>query len=77
MPCFYFDLVTRHGFQQQGGMILEDFDAALDRADQLAAELYIVRPELRGCECAIRVTDEGGGEFYRTPIDAVPAFGRK
>jgi hypothetical protein len=77
MPCYYFDLVTRNGFQQQGGMILEDFAAASDRADQLAAELYIVRPELRGRECAIRVTDESGGELYRTPIDAVPVFSRK
>jgi hypothetical protein len=77
MPYFYFDLVVRNEFQQQGSMILEDVDGASDRADQLAAELYIVRPELRGCNCAIRVTDEGGGELYRTPIDAVPAFGRK
>jgi hypothetical protein len=38
MPCYYFDLVTPNGFQQQGGMILEDFDAASDRADRLAAD---------------------------------------
>jgi len=77
MPNFYFDLVTNRSLQQQGSMILEDFRAALDRADQLAAELYVIRPELRGCGCAIRVTDDDGEELYRTPLDALPAFGRK
>ena len=77
MPNFYFDLVTNRALQQQGSMILEDFRAALDRADQLAAALYVVRPELRGCGCAIRVTDDDGEEFYRTPLDALPALGRK
>ena len=74
MPNFYFDLVTNRSLQQQGSMILEDFRAALDRADQLAAELYVIRPELRGCGCAIRVTDDDGEELYRTPLDALPAL---
>ena len=76
MPYFYFDLVINKIFQQQGSMILEDFHAASDRADQLAAELFVVRPELRGCGCAIRVTDDDGEELYRTPLDALPALGR-
>ena len=52
-------------------MILEDKACAFDRADQLASELCIVRPELRGRSCVIRVMDENGREIYRTPIDAI------
>lgn len=77
MPCYYFDLVSSKGFQQQGSMILEDSHAASDRADQLAAELFVVRPELRGCGCAIRVINDDGQELYRTPLDTLPAFARK
>jgi len=38
-------------------MILEDLAVASDRADQLADEFSIIRPELRSRDCAIRVTD--------------------
>jgi len=72
MPHFYFDLVMENGFKEQGGMILEDFACAFDKADQLASELCIVRPELRSRGCVIRVSDENGQELYRTPIDAIP-----
>ena len=77
MPYFHFDLVHNEDYQQQGSMILEDFQAASDRADQLAAELSVVRPELRGCGCAIRVMDDYGEELYRTPLEVLPAFGTK
>ena len=60
MPHFYFDL-----------MLEADKGCAFDRADQLASELCIVRPELRGRSCVIRVMDENGRELYRTPIDAI------
>lgn len=73
MPYFYFDLAIGNEFKDQGGMILEDLAVASDRADQLADELYIIRPELRSRGCAIRVTDGDGKELYRTPINSVPA----
>jgi hypothetical protein len=72
MPHFYFDLMMEDDFKDQGGMILEDYECAFDRADQLASELSIVRPELRRRGCVVRVSDGDGKEVYRTPIDAIP-----
>ena len=69
MPYFNFDLVVGAEFQSQGGMILEDTEIAIDKADRIASELCIVRPELRSRGCAVRVTDADSKEFYRTPID--------
>jgi hypothetical protein len=71
MPYFNFDLVIGQEFKDQGGMILEDLTTAADRADQLAVELCIVRPELRSRGYAIRVTDDGEKEVYRTPLEAM------
>jgi hypothetical protein len=47
-------------------MILEDTQIAFEKADSLASELYIARPELRSRGCAVRLTD-GNKELYRTP----------
>jgi hypothetical protein len=47
MPYFNFDLVIGEDFKSQGGMILEDTGIAIDKADNLASELCIVRSELR------------------------------
>ena len=57
MPYFNFDLVVGADFKSQGGMILENTDYAIDKADSLASELCIVRPELCSTGCAVRVTD--------------------
>jgi hypothetical protein len=53
-------------------MILEDTHIAFDKADCLATELSIVRPELRSRGCAVRVTDGENRELYRAPLDPVP-----
>ena len=74
MPYFYFDLVVDGELRNQGGMILEDLATASDKADQLASELYIVKPGLRSRGCAIRVTDGDGNEVYLTPIDPLPTI---
>jgi len=58
-------------------MILEDVATASDKADQLASELYIVKPGLRSRGCAIRVTDSEGNEVYHTPIDPLPTIGMR
>src|SRR5260370_40639164 len=68
MPYFYFDLVVGEEFKDQGGMILEDTQIAFEKADSLASELYIVRPELRSRGCAVRLTDGENKELYRTPL---------
>ena len=74
MPYFSFDLVIGTEFRNQGGMILEDTENAIDKADSLANELCIVRPDLRSKGCAVRVTDGDSHEFYRTPVDPIPSW---
>jgi hypothetical protein len=74
MPYFNFDLVIGAEFKNQGGMILENTENAIDKADSLASELCIIRPELRSTGCAVRVTDGDSNEFYHTPVDPIPAW---
>ena len=74
MPYFYFDLVVGEEFKDQGSMILEDTDIAFEKADSLASELYIVRPELRSRGCSVRLTDGENKELYRTPLDPIPMW---
>lgn len=76
MPYYSFDLVIGEEYKHQGGLILEDLDVASDRAEQLARELRVVKPELRAKACAVRVTDGDSKELYRTPLDPVPAWMR-
>jgi hypothetical protein len=75
MPYFYFDLVIGNQIRDQGGMILEDLAVASDRADSLARELTVVRPELRSRGVAVRVISEEEKEVYRTPLDAKAGAG--
>jgi hypothetical protein len=74
MPFYYFDLVIDGRPSSQGSMILEDLCVASDRADGLATELRILRPELRSKDCFIRVVDENDKELYRTPLDPIPSW---
>ena len=74
MPYFNFDLVIGDDFKSQGGMILENTENAIDKADSLASELCVVRPELRSSACAVRVTDRDSNELYRTPVDPIPPW---
>jgi hypothetical protein len=74
MPWFYFDLVVDNHPRDQGGMILEDVAVASDRADALAQEISIARPELQGKGCYIRVTDEEAKEVHRIPVDMTPTW---
>jgi hypothetical protein len=71
MPYFNFDLVIGAEFKNQGGMILENTENAIDKADSLASELRIVRPELCSRGCAVRVTDGDSNELYRTPVELI------
>ena len=71
MPYFNFDLVIDAQFKSQGGMILENTDGAIDKADSLASELCVIRPELCSKGCAVRVTDGDSNELYRTPVELV------
>jgi hypothetical protein len=76
MPYYSFDLVIGEEYRNQGGLILEGLPVASDRADQLATELSLVRPELKAKGCAIRVTNADNIELYRTPLDPIPSWMR-
>ena len=69
MPYYNFDLVVGSQLKSQGSMILENCNSAIDRADRLAGELSIVRPELCAEGGVVRVTDEEKNEFYRTALE--------
>ncbi len=77
MPYYSFDLVIGQEYKDQGGLILENLDVASERAEQLANELSVVRPELKTRGCAVRVIDGENRELYRTPLDPVPAWMRR
>jgi hypothetical protein len=74
MPYFHFDLVIDEQFKGQGGMILEDAEVAFERAESLACELSVVRPDPRSRGCAVRVTDDENRELYRAPLDPIPLW---
>jgi hypothetical protein len=71
MPYFNFDLVIGAEVKNQGAMILENTENAIDKADSLANELCIVCPELCSKGCAVRVTDGDSNELYRTPVELI------
>lgn len=74
MPYYSFDLVIGEEYKDQGGLILETLELAYDRAEQLAAELCVVRPELKRRGCSIRVTTAENTEVYRVPLDLNPSL---
>jgi hypothetical protein len=74
MPYYSFDLVIGEEYENQGGLFLENLSVASDRAEQLAIELSIVRPELKDRGCAVRVISAGNTEVYRTPLDQLPSW---
>jgi hypothetical protein len=77
MPFYYFDLLVNGHPHTQGGMILEDLAIASDRADALASELRILKPELLSEQSFVRVVDEKDNELYRTPLSPVPSWLRR
>jgi hypothetical protein len=69
MPYFNFDLIVGEELRSQGGMILENAEGAIDKADSLASELCIARPELRSRGFSVRVIDGDSHELYRTSVN--------
>jgi len=76
MPYFSFDLVRGEELKNQGVMILEDTEIAIDKADSLAEEICVARPQLCSRGYAVRVTDREGVELYRASIDQIPPWVR-
>ena len=54
MPYFSFDLVIGEVFKNQGVMILEDTEIAIDKADSLAEEICVARPQFCSKGYAVR-----------------------
>jgi hypothetical protein len=73
MPYFNFDLIVGEELRSQGGMILENVEGAIDKADCLASELCIARPELRSRGFSVRVIDGDSHELYRTAVNPRPS----
>jgi hypothetical protein len=71
MPRYHFDLVDHHTVEDHGGQILADDTTASDVADELAAQIFKVRPELRARGYSILVTDREGREVHRAPLDEI------
>lgn len=69
MPWFYFDLLIGDDPKGQGAMILENVEGARDRAEALARELRLARPDLEGKRCYVRVIDDASAEVFRTSLD--------
>jgi hypothetical protein len=69
MPWFYFDLLIGDDPKGQGAMILENAEGARDRAEALAQELRLARPDLEGKRCYVRVTDDASEEVFRTSLE--------
>ena len=74
MPWFYYDLIIDSHPRDQGAMILENATIAKERAESLAEELRIARPELQGKGCYIRAVDDDSKEVYRTALDPAPTW---
>lgn len=62
MPRYHFDLVDHRIVEDHGRQILEDDVTAADVADELAARIYDVRPELRGMGYSILVAVRRGAK---------------
>jgi hypothetical protein len=69
MPRYHFDLVDQTTVADQGGRQLEDDEQARAVADRLAEELNARRPELRGKNYKVLVTNDEGDEIHLAPLD--------
>ena len=70
MPRFNFDLVGARAVHDHQGMIFADCQIAARFADELAAELGVVRPELHE-KTSVVMTDERREQItYCVGIDA-------
>jgi hypothetical protein len=69
MPRYHFDLVDSKTIADEGGRELPDDAMAEKVAKEVAARLREERPELRGRNFAVLVSDQDGERICRVPID--------
>jgi hypothetical protein len=70
MPRFSFDLVGACAVYDRHGLIFADCRLAARFADELAAELSILRPELRQNACVVMADQGRDALTYCVAIDA-------
>ena len=63
MVRYYFDLLGAQNAHDSGGLAFEDDLTAFRAAKRLAAELAVVRPNLRGNACVV-LTRQGADDLY-------------
>jgi hypothetical protein len=73
MPRFYFDLIGPQSVLDQHGMLLGDLQFAAHAAERLAAELFTVRPELRGTASVVLLDGHRSNLIYCVTIAPDPA----
>jgi hypothetical protein len=73
MPFYYFDLLVNGTPHAQGGMILEDLAIASDRADALASELRLLKPELLFQQSFVRSLTRATMKFIERRLTRSPA----
>ncbi len=74
MHRFYFDLVGPKSVSDQHGLLFRDLRFAAHFAERLAADLFTVRPELRGTASVVMIDESRRDLTYCVAIAADPAF---
>jgi hypothetical protein len=71
VPRYHFDLVDSRTVTDEGGSELPDDIQALDVAEVIARRLLTERPELRGRNFSILITNQEGEEIGKVPLDVL------
>ncbi|MGY0574372.1 DUF6894 family protein [Bradyrhizobium sp. RDM12] len=71
VPRYHFDLVDSRTVTDEGGSELPDDIQALDVAEVIARRLLAERPELKGRNFSILVTNQDGEEIGKVPLDVL------
>jgi hypothetical protein len=70
MQRFYFDLVGSKSVADKHGLLFSDPQFAAHFAESLAADLFAVRPELRGNACVVMIDEHRSSLTYCVAIAA-------
>jgi hypothetical protein len=71
MPRFNFDLVGSCAVKDRHGLVFANYEVAARFADELAAELSIIRPELRKAASVVMTDQDRDTLTYCVAIDAM------
>jgi hypothetical protein len=74
MPRFYFDLIGSKSVSDKHGLLFGDQHVAAHVAEKLAAELFAVRPELRGTASVVMLDGRRSDLIYRVAIAPDPTL---